>query len=355
MCDAVVGLRIGWGEIRPPKENLMRRTLSTTAFVLLTSTIVVMASERAYWYWTGITVDSVLFISVFYALPTMAGLWTLALTPARRVHQVALAAAVFAIVVEGVLTPIIYLDGPLPIMAFMFMGWHGIIAFGGFWYLARRLVVERRRVLLTVVAAAFGAFWGAWALASSVGDPPDEEAVLDGLDPTVFDPAGFARYAFVVGAVLALAHWLLGFVWPARWTPSRRSTRLVGFGCLAYLSVAVVPALFWAPLKLVVMLGGIRWLLRRSRDGVAETEPTVLERLSGRVSVVSVLPVLAMPTVAALTYWAGWATAPSDGVLEIGYGVLVTAQIVAGGATFVWAARRAGRPVQCFSTSTRVS
>jgi hypothetical protein len=319
----------------------MRRFISVAAFTFLTSTILVMASERAYWYWTGISVDSVLFISVFYLLPAMAGLWTLALTPARRLHQVLLAGAMFAIVVEGVLTPVIYLDGPLPVMAFMFVGWHGLVAFGGFWYLARRLLVEGRRLVLALVSAAFGSFWGVWALAAAIGDPADEEGILDGLDPTVLDPVGFARYAFAVGAVLAIAHWLLGFVWPRGWRPSPRSTRLVWFACGAYMSVAVVPVLFWAPLKLAVMIGGTWWLLRRSRRGVATAEPTVLDSLSGSVSPLSVLPVLTMPAVAALTYWAGWGLPLSEGGLAGIYGALVGLQVIAGGAAFVWAARRA--------------
>ena len=105
-------------------------------FVYLTSTIVVMASERVFWYWAGFTVDSVFALGAFYLIPTASALWVLARAHATRWYHVILAGAVFGFVVEGVLTPMLYIDGPLPIMAAMFVGWHGVLAFFGFWYLA---------------------------------------------------------------------------------------------------------------------------------------------------------------------------------------------------------------------------
>ncbi|MFQ5557528.1 MAG: hypothetical protein ACE5GB_08500 [Acidimicrobiales bacterium] len=332
----------------PDRRHRLRRWAAIAAFVYLTSTIVVMASERAYWYWAGIDLESILLIGVFYLIPTMAGLWALALAPARRTHQVVLAAAVFAIVVEGVLTPIIYLDGPLPVMAFMFMGWHGLVAFVGFWYLARRWLVGRRHRMAAIVSVGFGAFWGAWALSASVADP-DEAVLAAGIETGRLDPTGFARYAFAVGATLAVAHWLIGLVWPEEWTPSRRSTRMVWFLAAAYMSVAVIPVVFWAPAKLALLVGGTWWLLRRGApDGegagaAGAGEPTIIEQLAGRVRLRSVAPILLMPAAASLVYAAGWELAPSDGALTVVYGGLVGLQIVAGAAAYGWAARRARR------------
>jgi hypothetical protein len=102
------------------------------AFVYLVSIIVVMASERVYWYWAGSNLESVFEMSAFYVIPTAGALWAMARTRATKIHHVMLAGAFFAFMVEGVLTPIIYMDGPLVVLAALFVGWHGMLAFVGF-------------------------------------------------------------------------------------------------------------------------------------------------------------------------------------------------------------------------------
>lgn len=329
------------------RSGRWRRAVRFGAFVYLTSTIVVMGSERAYWYWTGINAETILLIGLFYLIPTMAGLWSMALTPARRAHQVALAAAMFAIVVEGVLTPMIYIDGPLPIMAFMFMGWHGLVAFLGFWYLTRKWLVEGRRLVLATASFVLGLGWGVWALASSLADEPREEAIAEGLG-AVLEPAGFARYSFAVGATLAVAHWLLGYVWPTQWHPKTRTTRLLWLVAAAYFSVAVLPAVVWAPLKLLGLVGGTWWLLTRSRSTVGACEPTVFQNLAGRVSVSSAALILLMPAGASLAYAAGWELSLSAETLAAIYWSLVAVQIIGGAIAYSWAVFRAirKRPIQ---------
>ncbi len=315
------------------------RWVSWTAFAYLTSIIVVMASERVYWYWGGITAGNIFEIALFYLIPTLAGLWALALIPAKRLHQVVLAGAVFAFVTEGVLTPIIYTDGPLPVLAALFVGWHGLLAFAGFWYLTRRLLVERRRSTLAAAAAAVGGLWGLWAMVASLADPPADVA-----GAAVMSPPEFALYAFVVGAVLAVAHWGIGFVWPKEsWRPGRFATAILVLGSLAYMAVAVLPSVPWAPLKLAALLGVTAWLARRSRAGVPAGEPTVLTRLAGRVRLQDTVVLLTMPAAASVTYLLAWSVGLSDGVLSVGYWVFVAAQVIAGVWAFTWAARRSLR------------
>ncbi|MFV1989892.1 MAG: hypothetical protein ACC652_04040 [Acidimicrobiales bacterium] len=324
--------------------SLPRRTtrvLSLTAFVYLSSTIMVLASERVYWYWSGFGADSVLTLGGFYLIPAMAGLWALALTPARFAHHVVLAAAIFAFVVEGVLTPIIYLDGPLPIMAAMFVGWHGLIAFVGFWYFVRRLLLAGQLRHLALGSALFGAFWGVWALSSAVSTPSDAAEVAEsGGDPTLLVPGEFLLYAGLVGVTLAVAHWLIGYVWPTAWKPGRRSTLALAAVAGIYMSVAVLPGVFWAPLKLGVLLWGTWRLLRRPVSVDAECEPTVLDRLAGRVLLRHALVLMFMPVAAAATYLVLWQFRSNVSFLGTLYGGLVVLQIVAGAWAFVWAWRR---------------
>lgn len=311
------------------------------AFVYLTATIVVMASERVYWYWAGFNPESALFLGAFYLIPTMAGLWALALAPARRIHHVVLAGAIFAFVVEGVLTPIIYLDGPLPVMASMFIGWHGLIAFVGFWYLIRRLLLARQLIRMALGSIVFGAMWGTWAVASALADPPGTEETAElGFDPSLLVPGDFALYAVQVGSTLALSHWLIGFVWPTGWKPGRYSTRAIIVVSALYMSVAVLPAIFWAPLKLIVLIGGTWRLLRRPAVSTAEPGPTILDQLAGRVRLRDVALLMLMPATAVFSYDAVWQLRNNLPLVETLYWSFVTLQIITGAAAFIWAWRQ---------------
>ena len=324
----------------------LKTTLPLAAFVYLTSTIVVMASERVYWYWAGFGVDSMLFLGGFYLIPTMAGLWALALGRARRIHHMILAGSIFAFVVEGVLTPIIYMDGPLPLMAAMFIGWHGLVAFVGFWYLIRRWLLDRRAGLLALASLLFGAFWGVWAVSSALGDPLGAEDIAEmGFEPVMLDPAGFAGYALMVGALLAMSHWLIGFVWPVGWKPGRLSTRLLFVVSGLYMAVAVLLVIPWAPLKLAVMIGGTWKLMRRSNTGSSTNhlEPTILDRLAGRVRLRDASILMLIPIAAATSYAGAWQARESASVMEATYWGLVATQIIVGGAAFIWAWRQARR------------
>ncbi|GMQ98958.1 MAG: hypothetical protein BMS9Abin17_1496 [Acidimicrobiia bacterium] len=304
-------------------------------FVALSAVIVTMASERVYWYWAGLNVGSVIEISLFYVIPVSGALWALAHAKATRVHQVVLAGAFFAFLVEGVLTPVIYQDGPLPIMAAMFVGWHGILAFVGFWYLTRRWLLERRTLLTAIAATAFGVLWGIWAIVSAVGDTTDIEG-----GATVLEPSQFALYAIGVGATLAAAHWLIGFVWPTSWRPSRASTIIVGVVNAAYMAVAVILFVPWAPAKLALLLGGTYWLMTKGRD-TNHDEPRILDRLAGRIRARDAAVLLLMPLTAAATYGAIWAIGISAAVSAAVYWALILAQILGGGAAYIWATRRA--------------
>ena len=325
------------GTATTTRRRRARRALTTLCFAYLTSIIVVMASERVYWYWAGFTTESVLVLGLFYLIPTMAALWALALAPARRVHQVVLAGAVFAFVTEGVLTPIVYTDGPLPVLAALFVGWHGLIAFFGFWYLTHTDVVGRRWKRLAWRSGLFGVYWELWALVIGAGDLPTADD-LDGIAPMVLDPDHFTAYVAAVVATLAIAHWLIGYVWPRGWRPGRASTVILFVIGGAYFSVAVLPAVFWAPLKLAVLMWGTWKLMRRSP--APATTPTVLDRMAGRVRLRDTAPLAVLALSAATTYGAIWPLRSHTTLMVAGYWVLVGSQVVGGVAVFVWVWRR---------------
>lgn len=314
------------------------------AFVALTALIVVMASERAYWTIGGLSVETLVGVPAFYLLPTGAALWALAAAGAQRTAQVVAGGAIFAFVVEGVLTAVVYEDGPLPVLALMFVGWHGLIAFVGFWYLIRRWLVERRRLALSMSAVAFGVYWGTWSLTWTLPDPfgtdPVELAEL-GAGATALTPIEFLWYSLTVGAILAAAHWLLGFVWPRALRAGRRTGVTIAVLAGVYHGVAVLPAVMWAPLKLGALIGGAWWLLRRVPKC---QESDIFSALHGRVLIRDAALVMAMPIASAVTYWVLWAASLSDASVQGLLETMVFSQVIAGAAGLIWAARRTRAP-----------
>ena len=315
-----------------------KRLAMGIAFIFLSSLAMVTASERVYWYLGGATLDSIFAIAGFYMLPTVAGLWALGNGPSSRPHQVVLGGAIFGFVVEGVLTPVIYEDGPLPIMAALFVGWHGLVAFVGFWYLTRKWLLEKRLRLLAIAGAIAGAYWGVWSIVYT-----SPTAVQDFEDPfAVMEPNEFAVYALIVGAAFAAAHWLLGFVWPRQFAPGKWGRRIIVVLLFGYASLAVLPVVPWAPLKFAVLVGSTLWLLKRSR-AKTEGEPSAVAALQGPVGVRDDLLLMIMPVVAGGAYAWTWSLGLSDVAVEELFTTFSVVQMLAGAAAFGWAAWRSLR------------
>jgi hypothetical protein len=110
-----------------------------------------------------------------------------------------------------------------------------------------------------------------------------------------------------------------------------------------YMSVAVLPAIFWAPLKLVILIGGTWKLLRRPDLQSVERRPTILDQLAGRVRLRDVAALLAMAATAALAYTATWQFREHDALLTTLYVGLVVTQIIGGATAFIWAWRQTRR------------
>lgn len=323
----------------------MTHIATTLAFVFVSALVMMTASERVYWYWgfaDGAPADIALGTiggALFYSVPTAAALWAMAKTPARRIHQLVLASAVFAFIVEGVLTAVIFEAGPFdPTFPAMFIGWHGLLAMVGFWYLTRRWLLDRRRLLLGVAAAVAGVLWGLWSTVSWLPDNLGE--IEPGMVKTVADPTAFAAYAAWVGAAFVIGHWVLGRVWKPKFNPGRVGTAVLAV-VMVGLHVIVMLTVPWAPIKLGAMLGLIVWALIRSRR--QPEGPTIFEQLDGRVRWREAAILLLMPVAASVTYAGAWAADLSDGAIESIYVVSVFLQIAAGAGIFIWAAIRSFR------------
>jgi hypothetical protein len=331
---ATATLASGAGPARGAAE-----VLGLWAFVVATSTIVVVASERVYWYWTGPTPASLGVTVGVYALPSAVALWALAATRARTAHQLVLVASLFAVVVEGVLTPVVYEDGPLPLLWAMFVGWHGLVAVVGFWYLTRRWLLERRVGRLAAAAIVVGLVWGVWALASAVHAPPTAAERADaGVTGEVLGAGAFATYAVAVGALWAAAHALIGRVWPRGWRPTRTSTVALAAVTLAAAATTLL-AVPWAAVKLAVLAGVPLVVLVRAGREVDADAPTVLDGLAGSIRVRDTLVLLLAPLAAAGSYAGLRALPDAAAVTAPVFELLVLAQVAAGATAVVWALR----------------
>jgi hypothetical protein len=310
-----------------------RRWWSRFAFLALSSAVVVVSSEKFYWYPSQFKIAAFAELMLFYSLPLALTFLVVDRYRVGGVRAVGIASAVFALGVEGVITPVVYEDGPLPVMAFYFLAWHGYAAFVLGWYLVRKWALERKRGLLAAVAVAQGATWGFWSItwwrAESVAELEAENAAGIGVwDPGQWPTVRFALYAMTATVVMFVAHRLLDLVWPTDWTLTRRWRRALI--ALTVMGVALISiAVPWAVLKLAVLGWPIVVLLRRHRDRTAgQIDQPVFVELSGRVRSIDLTPLLLNGPAAIIVYWAFAAIEPSEAFLDGVLGIFVVVQVL---------------------------
>ncbi len=335
MSDARLGAWLHAGDM----SQRFFAALKTLTWIFSVALAAVMASERLYWYWSGIDATTVTELAAFYSVAAASALWALSRFPGAGVGRATLGGAVFALVVEGVITSVVYEDGPLPVLFVMFVGWHGVLAFLGFVYLARRWALRGRIGVLAAAAGLTGVGWGVWALSSAVTDRETAEAAaLDGGSADVLTPGAFALYAAWVGIVLIGAHLVMDRTWPkVGWAPSRTGRIATGLIAAALGAMLVVPFVPWAPLKFVALAWAIRWTMRRTAD--ASGSPTVIDELVGRVRLRNLLPIMLMPATASVAYAGMWQIRDHEAHDAV-YWSLIGAQVLAGIFGLAWASSR---------------
>jgi hypothetical protein len=310
---------------------------SAVAFVTLSAFIMMVGSEKVYWYIQGIgQAGDLATLVLVYMIPTLVGLWFVA-RGGTALPGLVLAGATFGWIVEGVITTELYGDGPIgPFFPSYFAGWHGLLSLVTLWYLFRKWAVAGDRRKLGRAAAVIGLFWGWWSVSYWLPDAIDDPDLLEnGFDVGIWAVDKFAIYAFLVGGGLMLAHWLIGFVWPERWASTRRWTA-ISIGLIVLSSLPVLMAVPWGAFKLGALLGLVWWANRRR----SSHEASVFGTLAGRPSIPDVAPILLMPAMAVLTYGIAFVIRPNDNFIRI-FSYWSTTMIVAAGGLVgaIWAFR----------------
>lgn len=142
-------------------------------------------------------------------------------------------------------------------------------------------------------------------------------------------PGDFTVYALIVGAVVAVSHLHLGYVWPQQFAPGKWGRRGIVALLLGYATLAVLPLVVWAPIKFVVLVGGTLWLLKRSRVGTPG-EPSAINALQRRAATRDVALLMIMPVVAGVVYAGMWNLGLDDTAVEELFSMMSIVQMLAG-------------------------
>lgn len=335
----------------------IRSLARSVAFAYVMALIMVVGSERMFWFWTP-GLRSHVEVAGFYAIATGTAI---ALVRRYRVDSwwsLLLVVPVVAYVVEGVITPMLYVGGPLvPFFPMWFTGWHGIMSLGALVFVVRRLVLDESCWRLTLLAAGFGVFWGAWASTASLPESrsdPDLVAELGTL--VVLEPWGFAGYACLFTVVLIVGHGLIGFVWPLgsddrRARSAARSGRLsvgerVLAGAVLLGSAMWTLAVPWALPMFVVYVSMQLVALRRHRAQTPIDRADLFATLAGHVRLRALAPLLVMAPSAAFTYATIWRVGPGDATLRLVMYSTIAVQTVGAAALVIGAGFRVMRPAR---------
>ncbi|MEM7800944.1 MAG: hypothetical protein AAF633_17255, partial [Chloroflexota bacterium] len=188
--------------------------LRRLVFTILVTFITVFFSEKAYWYPTGYPIFELI---LFYSPIVYASLWAIDAFKVRSLSGLILVSALYAFLVEGVFTPVLYEGGIFnPTMAAYFIGWHGLLGIIFGFYFIRRWLVNREWVRLMLGSIGFGIFWGGWSLAYWL-----PQYALDYEQSTYWSPLEFGLHALVFTIMLIVAHLLLTFgSWEGNFEPT---------------------------------------------------------------------------------------------------------------------------------------
>lgn len=311
-----------------------------------------VGSERFFWFWSpGLAAH--LEVAAFYMIASATAFLLMRRYEVNSVWSMVLVCPLVAFVVEGVLTPIIYTGGPfVPFFPAWFTFWHGLMSVLFMLVVVRQWLLDGAVGRLALTGIGLGAFWAVWSSTLRLPENQEDEEMLADLgSPEVLEPRAFAIYVATFTAVFMVAHYFIGFVWPAA-VDARRRSRGATFGEWLVGGLVAVGVAGWTvavPWALPMFAGyawiqvkGLRWH-RQSVAGDPHARVGLLGQLSGRVRLVVLAPLALMAPVAAGGYAVLWELEPSAAALRVTMYSIIAVQAGAGFIATVAALIRARR------------
>lgn len=284
-------------------RNRLLPILGRIGFALLSAAVLIVFSEKMFWYVTGY---SFLDLLLGYFFPAFILLWVIDAFRVRRLAPLFLAGAVFGFLAEGMLVGTIYEGGPLNWFSVSYtpLAWHAPLSVVFGWYALRHWLVAGRARAMALGCAAVGLFWGLWAMAWWLPENAADPVLLaQGARLGQWPVGEFALHAFTFTGVLAVALWLLGRGGWSSFRPSKVEVAVVVAGLLVFFVAGVLLAVPWAPLKLLPLLGVT--LLALYVNKRKEPPGSLLADVAGPVRLARLPLLLVMPAVAVAVYAMG--------------------------------------------------
>ena len=266
------------------------KALKSLLFVLSTGYIFVYFSEHLFWSrvrpgdspadWAETWIAYSLMAFVFIALVSYFRV--------KNIWALFLAGAAFGWMAEGIVAQTAYDMLPLSI-SFTGLAWHALITVWIGWFAMRKSLVSSNPWATLKLACVIGFVYGLWAISWWL-EP----------DGGVSSVSEFSAFSFTATAFVILAYWL------ANWSSSEsfvfnRLVIIFVSGIFAlFFFIVTIPNIPLAAIILPALLGLVYLGLSRNRNN--EREGSILDALSGRVSIWKYLSVLALPATSVLVY-----------------------------------------------------
>jgi len=313
----------------------MQSFFNRLIFTTLSAAILVVFSEKAYWYIHGYAFLELL---LFYFFPTYIFLWAIEAFRVRRWAPLFLSAALYGFLVEGVLASVLYEDGLLGLfhVSYTSLAWHALISVLFGWYWLRRLLIQGNDRRIITWSAIFGLFWGLWSLVYWLPENLNDPELLAGDFILGMWPVGaFAVFTLLFTAVLAISHLALerGY-WQASFKPSRYEIGFVWLAIIAYFITSIAIAIPFATAKLGALLALVLLPLWVNRQ--REPEGSLLADLAKPVVEKKVVLLFIMPIAAIVVYGLAFMLQPeADTIRLMSATPLIYIPTILGGILFV--------------------
>ena len=268
------------------------KTFKNIVQVVSTGYIFVYFSEHVFWArvrpddslggWLGAWIAYSLMAFIFLGLVSYFRV--------KNIWALYLAGAAFGWVDEGIVVQTAYEMLPLSI-SFTGLAWHALITVWVGWYAVRKSLVSADAWSTLKLAAILGFFYGLWSISWWIEPPPD-----GGVSPI----PQFAIYSFTTTGFVILSYWLANWSSSEQFVPNRWAVVLIAGITVLYFCFITIPAAPVSVVILPILLGLVYWALAKNRS--AEEQGSLLNLLSGPISIWKYISLFALPLVALLVY-----------------------------------------------------